>query len=295
MTPDTIGEWVLVDALGEGTYGRVARARKRRSRDDAVDVAIKISKPEGDTAGLPTTFVRELAILAALPGHAAVVPLIDNVLTDIRHPSLVLRLAPTTLAKTVRRREHIGHVELFERQLFDALAHFEQHGVLHRDIKPENILVDDTRPTPQLMVADFGLARFIGHGRCMTLEVVTLWYRAPEVLLGDDHYGHGVDVFAAGATVAFMVDGAHVFVADSEWEMIVTVFQTMGTPPPDGALSRLAHWEDGKFPNFRGKQAELASRWQGKTQIPLLQTLATDPGARPTARSIVERLYASAP
>ena len=291
MTPATVGDWVLIDALGEGTYGHVARARKRRSRDGEVDVAIKVAKLEGDSDGLPGAFVRELAVLAGLPRHASVVPLLDSVLTDIRHPSLVLGLAQTTLAKTVRQRRHIGHVELFERQLFAALAHFEHHGILHRDIKPENILVDVTGPAPQLMVADFGLARFIGHDRCMTLDVVTLWYRAPEVLLGDDHYGHAVDIFAAGVTVAFMVDAAHLFQADCEWGMLMTVFGTMGTPPPDGALSRLPQWDDGKkFPTFRGKRDQLALRWKGKTTIPLLQTLDTDPAARPTARAIMKRL-----
>jgi serine/threonine protein kinase len=288
MTPAAVGEWNIVGVLGEGTYGRVARARKRRAGGDTGDVALKMSKLDGD--GLPCTFVRELAVLAALPPHAAVVPLLDSVLSDVQHPSIVLGLASATLSEAVRAAWHVGHVELLSRQLFEALAHLEQHGVVHRDIKPDNILLDDAGAEPKLMIADFGLARFLGEGRCLTLEVVTLWYRAPEVLLGDVHYGHSVDVFSAGATVAYMLDERHIFVAESEMEMLLKVFETLGTPPAGGALRRLPLWEDDKIPCFGGRQDELAARWTGKTRIPLLQTLATDPACRPTARSVVDRL-----
>ena len=85
------------------------------------------------------------------------------------------------------------------------IAHCHSKGVLHRDMKPQNILLDKYGA---LKIADFGLARnYTVPVRAFTHEVVTLWYKPPEILLGGRFYGPGVDMWAIGVIFAEMVKG----------------------------------------------------------------------------------------
>ena len=90
------------------------------------------------------------------------------------------------------------------RQLLDGIAHCHKNRVLHRDLKPQNLLIDKAGAVVKL--ADFGLARGFGLPvRNYTHEVVTLWYRAPEILLGTKSYSTAVDVWSLGCIFAEMV------------------------------------------------------------------------------------------
>jgi cyclin-dependent kinase len=91
-------------------------------------------------------------------------------------------------------------------QLVKGLAHCHRHGVMHRDLKPQNLLVDDTTSEPCLKVADLGLGRaFSVPVKSYTHEIVTLWYRAPEVLLGSAYYACPVDMWSVGCIFAELV------------------------------------------------------------------------------------------
>jgi serine/threonine protein kinase len=91
-------------------------------------------------------------------------------------------------------------------QLVKGLAHCHRHGVMHRDLKPQNLLVDDTGPEACLKVADLGLGRaFSVPVKSYTHEIVTLWYRAPEVLLGSAYYACPVDMWSVGCIFAELV------------------------------------------------------------------------------------------
>lgn len=104
-------------------------------------------------------------------------------------------------------------------------------SVIHRDLKPQNLLIDRAGV---LKLADFGLARaFCIPIRTYTHEVVTLWYRAPEILLGQRQYGLPVDMWSVGCIFAEMVNRRPIWPGDSEIDELYRIFRTLGTPTPE--------------------------------------------------------------
>lgn len=106
-------------------------------------------------------------------------------------------------------------VQSFLRQILLAVNHAHMNCVMHRDLKPQNILVDASHDN--VKVADFGLARsFLPPFKAYTDKVVTLWYRAPELLLGVSSYSTGIDMWSVGCIFAEMLTREPLFRAESE-------------------------------------------------------------------------------
>jgi serine/threonine protein kinase len=108
-------------------------------------------------------------------------------------------------------------------QMLRGLHFCHVRGVMHRDLKPQNILVSKDG---RLKLADFGLARaFVPPIRPFTHEVVTLWYRAPEILLGCKTYALPVDIWSVGTILAEMVTKRPLFPGDSEVDELFKIFR----------------------------------------------------------------------
>lgn len=113
-------------------------------------------------------------------------------------------------------------------QLLRGMCVCHQRGVMHRDLKPQNLLIDRRG---RLKLADFGLARaFAIPVRQYTHEVVTLWYRAPEILLGGKEYSVGVDMWSIGCIFVELANKKALWPGDSEIDMLFRIFRTLGTP-----------------------------------------------------------------
>ena len=113
-------------------------------------------------------------------------------------------------------------------QLLRGIAFCHDHRVLHRDLKPQNLLINKRG---ELKIADFGLARAYGIPvRSYSHEVVTLWYRAPDVLMGSRHYATSIDIWSVGCIFAEMSSGRPLFPGSTVQDQLLRIFKIKGTP-----------------------------------------------------------------
>ena len=119
-------------------------------------------------------------------------------------------------------------IKSFMYQLLKGIDFCHQNRVLHRDLKPQNLLINSKGA---LKLGDFGLARAFGIPvNTFSNEVVTLWYRAPDVLLGSRTYNTSIDIWSAGCIMAEMYTGRPLFPGTTNDDQIVRIFRIMGTP-----------------------------------------------------------------
>lgn len=119
-------------------------------------------------------------------------------------------------------------IKSFMYQLLKGIDFCHKNRVLHRDLKPQNLLINSKG---QLKLGDFGLARAFGIPvNTFSNEVVTLWYRAPDVLLGSRTYNTSIDIWSAGCIMAEMFSGRPLFPGTTNEDQIIRIFRIMGTP-----------------------------------------------------------------
>lgn len=184
---------------------------------------------EAEDEGIPSTAIREISLLKELQ-HPNIVRLCDVIHTEKRL-TLVFEYLHQDLKKLLDECDgglDVMTTKSFLFQLLQGVDFCHQNRVLHRDLKPQNLLI--TRDG-NLKLADFGLARAFGIPvRSYTHEVVTLWYRAPDVLLGSRKYNTSVDIWSVGCIFAEMINGKPLFQGTSEEDQLHKIFKVMGSP-----------------------------------------------------------------
>ncbi|CAI7840748.1 unnamed protein product [Closterium sp. NIES-53] len=284
-------QYEKVEKIGEGTYGVVYKARDRLTNET---IALKKIRLEAEDEGVPSTAIREIALLKEMQ-HGNIVRLQDVVHAD-RRLYLVFEYLDLDLKKHLDTSPHIAQdrmiIKSYMYQILQGVAYCHAHRVLHRDLKPQNLLID--RQTNSLKLADFGLARAFGIPvRTFTHEVVTLWYRAPEILLGSNHYGTPVDIWSVGCIFAEMINQRPLFPGDSEIDELFKIFRMLGTPNDDNwpGVSQLPDYKT-SFPQWTSKDHQSIVPTLEKSGIDLLsKMLCLDPSKRVTAREALEHEY----
>jgi cyclin-dependent kinase len=177
-------------------------------------------------------------------------------------------------------------------QLITGVTYCHHHRVLHRDLKPQNLLINREG---ELKLADFGLARAFGIPvRSYTHEVVTLWYRAPDVLLGSRHYSTPVDIWSIGCIFAEMTNGSPLFCGTSERTQLDTIFRHLGTPDETTfpGISQLPDWRS-DFPVYPAPSSlnSLVPNLEEEGVLLLQSMLTFDPARRITAQDARKHAY----
>lgn len=214
--------------VSEGTYGVVFRARDSSNAIHALK-QIKLAHP--DKSGFPITALREATILLSL-SHPNVVSVSEVV---VGHTSdkfyLVMEYAGQdlcTLLERLQRAYAPAELKSLMRMLLSGVSYLHENWVIHRDLKPSNLLVNGDGV---LKICDFGLARrYADPLGAYTPGVVTLWYRAPELLLGAKKYSTAVDMWAVGCIFAELLMGQPLFAGTGELDQLSRIADTLGRP-----------------------------------------------------------------
>lgn len=289
MSLTGIEKYQKLDKVGEGTYGVVYKARDKT--DDSL-VALKKTRLELEDEGIPSTAIREISLLGELV-HPNIVHLKDTIASD-QKLYLVFEFLDQDLKKYM---DHVGKklkpmlVKSYLFQLLSGIAFCHKQRILHRDLKPQNLLIDRHGT---LKIADFGLARAFGVPICTyTHEVVTLWYRAPEILLGGKQYGCGVDMWSIGCIFAEMVNKAPLFPGDSEIDELFRIFRACGTPNEDiwPGVSSLRDYKS-TFPKWEKQSMKKFVPDLEDSGVDLLEKmLIYEPGQRISALKALEHPF----
>ncbi|XP_077299117.1 cyclin-dependent kinase 1 [Arctopsyche grandis] len=223
-----------IEKIGEGTYGVVYKGRNKLTGQI---VAMKKIRLESDDEGVPSTAIREISLLKELQ-HPNVVKL-EDVLMEESRLYLIFEFLSMDLKKYMDNLGSLDPPKFLEPalvksylyQINSAILFCHKRRILHRDLKPQNLLINQNGI---IKVADFGLGRAFGVPvRVYTHEVVTLWYRAPEVLLGSTRYSCPIDMWSVGCIFSEMASKKPLFQGDSEIDQLFRIFRVLRTPTED--------------------------------------------------------------
>ena len=222
-----ICKYQKLSKIGEGTYGVVYKAKDLQSN---VLVALKKIRLKPEEEGIPSTAIREISLLKELY-QLNIVNLLDVIHTS-KKLTLVFEYCDSDLKKIMDglkgEKLPIDTVKLYLYEMLKGINYIHKHKILHRDLKPQNLLINTNGV---LKICDFGLARGFGVPiRIYTNEVVTLWYRAPDILLGSKMYDTSVDIWSIGCIFAEMILGIPMFLGKNENEQLDRIFNLLGTP-----------------------------------------------------------------
>lgn len=223
-----VNEFVWLNRIEEGTYGVVYRAKDRRT--DEI-VALKRLKMEKEREGFPITSLREINTLLKAQ-HPNIVTVREIVVgSNMDKIYIVMDYVEhdlKSLMETMTQPFLIGEVKTLMLQLLRGVRHMHDNWILHRDIKASNLLLSHKGI---LKIGDFGLAREYGSPlKRYTSIVVTLWYRAPELLLGQKEYSTAIDLWSCGCVFAELMTMKPLFPGKSEIDQINRIFKELGTP-----------------------------------------------------------------
>ncbi|KAJ4021086.1 serine/threonine protein kinase, CMGC, CDC2/CDK sub [Fusarium irregulare] len=279
--------------VGSGTYGKVFKGLNVYTKGM---VALKKIRMEGERDGFPVTAVREIKLLQSLR-HVNIVNLQEvmvekndcfMVFEYLSHDLTGLLNHPTFKLEAAQKKD-------LAKQMFEGLDYLHTRGVLHRDIKAANILVSNEGV---LKIADFGLARFYAkrHQLDYTNRVITIWYRSPELLLGETKYTAAVDVWSAACVMVEIFDRNAIFPGDgTELNQLEKVYNVMGTPSLKEwpGLVEMP-WFELMRPTVK-KKSIFAEKYREKMSPAAFNLLSAmlhyDPARRPSAAEVLQHTY----
>ena len=220
--------------VGSGTFGDVYAAEEISSKEM---VAIKRMKiPSGRQAEMEAHQIvlkREQEITKKIGTHPNIMSVRGSIEID-GASCILMDYMHHDLGGLIENSKHFpyGQLKCYAKQLATGIAFLHASGVLHRDLKPANILVSKNH---LLKITDFGLACFHAKGKQHEdCEVVSLWYRAPELLMRSRDYGFEIDVWSYGCILVEMLQKTPLFAGKDPFEQAQLIYELLGTPWTNG-------------------------------------------------------------
>ncbi|KAG0330388.1 negative regulator of the PHO system [Dissophora globulifera] len=279
-----------LEKIGEGTYATVYKGKNRSNGDAVALKEIRLDSEEG----APSTAIREISLMKELR-HPNIVRLHDVIHTENKL-TLVFEYMDQDLKRYMDQHGNRGAlgpivIKAFMYQLLKGVAFCHENRVLHRDLKPQNLLINRKG---ELKLGDFGLARAFGIPvNTFSNEVVTLWYRAPDVLLGSKTYSTSIDIWSAGCIMAEMYLGRPLFAGSNNQDELMKIFKVMGTPTEETwpGVSKLSEYRK-DFPYYPPKPLSSVVPMIDTFGMDLLmQMLIYQPQRRITAKDALNHVY----
>ena len=298
----SILDYEKLGRVGEGTYGVVYRGRERSTNQI---VALKKVRMDKEKDGIPVTAVREMGILQRCRSHPNIVELLKVVQGKGSGIFFVFEYCEHDVGKlmqSMRKPFSVSEVKTLTIQLLSAVRFLHSIHVFHRDLKMSNLLLNNAGT---LKLCDLGLARqFMPHinkekesnNGTYTAKVVTLWYRAPELLLGLRKYGPAIDMWAVGCIIAEFLKHRPIFPGKTEMDTIGRHFAELGAPNESiwPGWSTLPLAKSFTIPNQPYNLLSIHYAQFGDECVDLLVGLLTyDPEKRTDASSALQKQFLS--
>ncbi|XP_060519575.1 cyclin-dependent kinase 7 [Cylas formicarius] len=218
-----------IEYLGEGQFATVYKAKDIENDNIVAVKKIKIGSREEAQDGINRTALREIKLLQELH-HDNLIGLLD-VFGHMSNVSLVFDFMDTDLEVVIKDNTIIlttANIKSYILQTLKGLEYLHLNWILHRDLKPNNLLVNSSGV---LKIGDFGLAKMFGSpNRVNTHQVVTRWYRSPELLFGAKQYGTCIDIWAVGCILAELLLRVPLFPGESDLDQLTKIFGVFGNP-----------------------------------------------------------------
>lgn len=267
----------IVNEIGSGAYGIVFEAIDKVTHQK---VALKkIFGAFRNSTDSQRTF-REITFLKQLRGHPHIVELYNVFKAQNNYDLYVsFEILESNVHNVIRANilEDV-HKRFIIYQLLIALKYIHSRRLIHRDLKPANLLINSDS---SVKLCDFGLARTMAEGdicqAVMTDYVSTRWYRAPELIIGSNHYNEGVDMWAVGCIAAELYAGRPLFPGSSTLDQMERVVAFTGPPSPSDLESMHSEFAETMIANLT----------YNHPKITLAQKLPT---ADPTALDFISKL-----
>ncbi|KAI3981676.1 hypothetical protein MKX01_020619 [Papaver californicum] len=224
----SVDEYQRLNKIDEGTYGVVYRAKDKKTGEI---VALKKVKMEKEREGFPLTSLREINILLSFH-HESIVD-VKEVVVGSNLDSIFMAMEYMEhdlkgLMESMKQPFSQSEVKCLMLQLLEGVKYLHDNWVLHRDLKTSNLLLNNRG---DLKICDFGLSRQYGSPlKPYTHLVVTLWYRAPELLLGAKLYSTAIDMWSLGCIMAEFLGKKPLFTGKTEVDQLDKIFRILGTP-----------------------------------------------------------------
>lgn len=251
-------KFIKFEKLGSGTFSTVYKAKDTDNETNEYVAYKKYIEYHDLTNGVYETVLREICILK-MCDHPNIVKIhwYDN----IKFKCFSMKLYENHLNQYINRYYGMLTTDIIRNisyQLLQGLYYLHSYGIAHRDLKPQNIMVDisiNDNTIKNIVIVDMGLGRqFDIHNRkcTKTMDVCTLWYRSPDVLLGYDDYNYDLDIWSLGCIISEMMTKTPLFPGNSEIGQLYLIFQLLGTPNNETwkGVSSLPDFKPG-FPQYK--------------------------------------------